>query len=181
MTGPPPRADRIYLGWEFAPQHPDPGPPPSRPAPPGLEQVSPGWVAAQYREERRLSRPAKAGGALSLALAGLAGALGAAGLLNAALTGTGIACCLGLAASCAWSVRRGARDLRVTLAREERRVARARAVRDRQQSGWQDEHTRQLRDWQARRRAFSSQPQWYGVGLPAGIDRVDVAGGTLAG
>jgi hypothetical protein len=181
VTGPPPRADRIYLGWEFAPRHPDPGPPPSRPAPPGPEQVNPGWVAAQHHEERRLSRPARAGGALSLALAGLAGALGAAGLLNAALTGTGIACCLVLVASCAWSVWHGARDLRVALAREERRVARARAVRDRQLSGWQDEHTRQLRDWQARHRAFSSQPQWYGVGLPAGIDRMDVAGGTLAG
>lgn len=181
MTGPPLRADRVYLGWEYALQHPDPGPPPPRPAPPGPEQLNPGWVAAQRREERRLSRPARIGGGLSLALAGLAGALGAAGLLNAALTGTGIACCLLLAASCAWSVRRGARDLRVTLAREEQRVARARAARDSQLPGWQDEHARRLRDWQARHRAFSSQPQWFGVGLPAGTDRVDVAGGTLAG
>ena len=181
MTGPPPGADQVYLGWEYALQYLDPGPPPARPAPPGPEQVNPGWVAAQYREERRLSRPATAGGALALALAGLCAALGAAGLLNAALTATGLTCGLVLAASCAWPVRRGARDLRVTLAREEQRVARARAVWNGQLAGQQEEHTRRLRDWQARRRAFGAQPQWHGVGLPAGIDRVDVAGGTLGG
>ncbi len=181
MTGPPPGADQVYLGWEYALQYLDPGPPPARPAPPGPEQVNPGWVAAQYREERRLSRPATAGGALALALAVLCAALGAAGLLNAALTATGLTCGLVLAASCAWPVRRGARDLRVTLAREEQRVARARAVWNGQLAGQQEEHTRRLRDWQARRRAFGAQPQWHGVGLPAGIDRVDVAGGTLGG
>ena len=181
MTGPPPGADQVYLGWEYALQYLDPGPPPARPAPPGPEQVNPGWVAAQYREERRLSRPATAGGALALALAVLCVALGAAGLLNAALTATGLTCGLVLAASCAWPVRRGARDLRVTLAREEQRVARARAVWNGQLAGQQEEHTRRLRDWQARRRAFGAQPQWHGVGLPAGIDRVDVAGGTLGG
>ena len=181
MTGPPPGADQVYLGWEYALQYLDPGPPPARPAPPGPEQVNPGWVAAQYREERRLSRPATAGGALALALAVLCAALGAAGLLNAALTATGLTCGLVLAASCAWPVRRGARDLRVTLAREEQRVARARAVWNAQLAGQLEEHTRRLRDWQARRRAFGAQPQWHGVGLPAGIDRVDVAGGTLGG
>lgn len=177
MTGPPARADRIYLGWEYAPAHPEPGPPPPWPAAPRAERVNPGWVAAQRREERRLSRPAKAAGGLSLALAGLAGALGTAGPLTAALAGTGIACGLVLAASCAWRVWRGTRDLRATLAREEQRVTRARAALARQR----DEHARQLRGWQARHRAFSAQPQWYGVSLPAGIDRVDVAGGTLAG
>ena len=181
MTGPPPGADQIYLGWEYALEYLDPGPPPARPAPPGPERVNPGWVAAQYREERRLSRPATAGGALALALAVLCAALGAAGLLNAALTATGLTCGLVLAASCAWPVRRGARDLRATLAREEQRVARARAVWNGQLAGQQEEHTRRLRDWQARRRAFGAQPQWHGVGLPAGIDRVDVAGGTLGG
>jgi len=181
VTGPPPGADQVYLGWEYALQYLDPGPPPARPAPPGPEQVNPGWVAAQYREERRLSRPATAGGALALALAVLCVALGAAGLLNAALTATGLTCGLVLAASCAWPVRRGARDLRVTLAREEQRVARARAVWNDHLAGQQEEHTRRLRDWQARRRAFGAQPQWHGVGLPAGIDRVDVAGGTLDG
>ena len=65
MTGPPPRADRIYLGWEYAELHPDPGPPPERPALPGPEQLNPGWLAAQQREERRLSRPLRLGGGLA--------------------------------------------------------------------------------------------------------------------
>ncbi|HTZ22988.1 MAG TPA: hypothetical protein VMC83_03245, partial [Streptosporangiaceae bacterium] len=40
---------------------------------------------------------------------------------------------------------------------------------------------RQVRDWQARQVAFESQKRWFAVPLPAGIDRVDVAGGTLPG
>ena len=37
------------------------------------------------------------------------------------------------------------------------------------------------RDWEARGRAFQAQRQWYGVAVPTEIDRLDVAGGTLAG
>ncbi len=43
------------------------------------------------------------------------------------------------------------------------------------------EHDRRLRAWQARSRLFRAQHRWYGVALPAEIDRVDVAGGTQAG
>ena len=60
-------------------------------------------------------------------------------------------------------------------------MARARAAQERRLSGWQEEHARRFRDWEARGRAFEAQRQWYGVALPTGIDRVDVAGGTLAG
>jgi hypothetical protein len=181
VTGAPFRADRVYLGWEYAPQYPDPGPPPPDPSPPGPQRLDPGWLAAQHREERRLSRPARLGGALSLALAGLTGVLGALGLLNASLTATGIGCFLVLAGFCARDVWRGARVLHAAVAAEERRVARARAVQEAGLAGWQDEHARQQRDWQARGHVFRSQLQWYGVALPAGIDRIDVAGGTLAG
>jgi hypothetical protein len=178
---PPPRADQVYLGWEYAQVHPDPGPPPPRPALPGPEQLNLGWVAAQQREERRLSLPLELGGALGLALAGLTAALGAAGVLNAALTAVGLACFLLLAGRCARGVWRGRQELRARVAREEQRVARARAVQDGHLRGWQQELDRRCRDWQARGRAFQAQPRWYGVALPADIDRVDVAGGTLAG
>ncbi len=181
MTGPPPRADRIYLGWEYAEPHPDPGPPPERPALPGPEQLNPGWLAAQQREERRLSRPLWLGGGSGLGLAGLTAALGLLGVLNAALTVAGLACLLLLAGWCARGVWHGRRALRALVAREERRVARARAVQDRRWHGWQQEHGRRLRDWQARGRLFQDQPRWYGVALAADLDRVDVAGGTLAG
>ena len=175
------QADRVYLGWEYALVHPDPGPAPRRPVPPGQERLNPGWTAAQHREERRLSLPLKATAAAGAALAGLTGALGAAGGLNPALTATGIVVFLVITAACVRGIQAGARDLRRRLAGEERRVARARAVQDSRLSGWQEEHARRFRAWEARGRAFQAQRQWYGVAMPTEIDRVDVAGGTLAG
>src|SRR5260221_14763731 len=83
------RLDRLYLGWQYAPQHPDPGPLPRRPAPPAAEQLNQGWVDAQYREERRLSRPLKVACTASLAASGLALGLGLTGLLNISLTAAG--------------------------------------------------------------------------------------------
>jgi hypothetical protein len=175
------RADRVYLGWEYALVHPDPGPAPRRPIPPGQERLNPGWAAAQHREERRLSRPLKATAAAGAALAGLTGALGAAGALNPALTATGVVAFLVITAACARGIQAGARDLRTRVAAEERRVARARAAQETRLSSWQEEHARRFRDWEDRGRAFQAQRQWYGVALPTEIDRVDVAGGTLAG
>ncbi|MGO9219968.1 MAG: hypothetical protein ACLP5E_19720, partial [Streptosporangiaceae bacterium] len=61
--------DQIYVGWEYALVHPDPGPPPRRPIPPVQERLDPGWVLAQHREERRLSLPLRAGAAGGAALA----------------------------------------------------------------------------------------------------------------
>ncbi len=177
----PRQADRVYLGWEYAVLHPHPGPPPRRPVPPGQERLDPGWVLAQQREERRLSLPLKAGAAASAGLAALTGALGAASALTPALTATGVVACLAGTMWCARGVWRGARELRDRVAAEEQRVARAQAAQERRLAGWQEEHAQRFRDWEARGRAFETQRQWYGVALPTGIDRVNVAGGTLAG
>ena len=86
----PLRADRLYLGWQYALVHPHPGPSPRRPTPPAREQLNPGWVAAQRREQRRLDRPLEVllGAGVVLA-AGLA-ALCVLGLLNPALTTVGM-------------------------------------------------------------------------------------------
>src|SRR5258707_14290661 len=84
------RLDRLYLGWQYAPRHADPGPLPRRPAPPAAEQLNQGWVDAQQREERRLSRPLKAAFAASLAASGLFLGLGLTGLLNVSLTVVGV-------------------------------------------------------------------------------------------
>ena len=54
------RADRLYLGWQYATPHPEPGPPPRRPTPPEQERLSPDWAAAQRREENLLNRPLRA-------------------------------------------------------------------------------------------------------------------------
>ena len=83
MTGVPVfRAGRVYLGWQFAVTHPDPGPPPRRPAPPGQEQLDPGWLAAQRREERLLTRYWKVFAGVCLAAAALVLVLGTAGPLE---------------------------------------------------------------------------------------------------
>jgi hypothetical protein len=182
MTGAPAfRAGRIYLGWQYALAHPDPGPPPRRPVPPEQEQLNPGWLAAQRREARLLTRYWKVLAGAGLAAVALVLALGETGLLNPALTvaGTAVfAAAAGLAGRAVW---RGRQDLRATIAAEERRVVAARAAQEGQQFGQLEEHARWFRDWQSCQQMFTRQPLWYPVALPDGIDRVDVAGGTLAG
>ena len=172
---------RIYLGWQYAPRHADPGPPPRRPVPADPERVDSGWIAAQRREEKRISRPAKMAGGVCLLLAAGMIALGWAGLLNPALAAVGAAAFGGLAAASARAVWRGRQLLRADVAAETRRVTAARAVQESELFAAQEEHARRFRDWQGREQAFSGQPVWYPVALPGEIDRVDLVGGTLAG
>jgi hypothetical protein len=182
MTGAPAfRAGRIYLGWQYALAHPDPGPPPRRPVPAGQEQLNPGWLAAQRREERLLTRYWKVLAVLGLAAIALVLVLGALGLLSLALTVAGAAVFVVLAGLGVRAIWRGDRDLRATVAAETRRVTAARAVQEGQLFGRLEEHARRFRDWQSCQQLFTKQPLWYPVALPDGIDRVDVAGGTLAG
>jgi hypothetical protein len=175
------RPDRVYLGWQYALQHPDPGPAPRRPAPPVGVQLDQGWVAAQHREDDRLNRPAKTAAVGSAAVGCAVLALGLTGLLNPWLTGLGLAASLAAATASARAVRHGAQDLRSRIAAEQDRLAKIKAVQQNRLAARLDLHARQFRAWQARRAAFDRQPQWYSVSLPAEIDRVDVAGGTLAG
>ena len=179
--GPPLRADRVYVGWQYAPLHPDPGPLPRRPAPPAAEQLNRGWVEAQRREDRRLTRPLILTGAAAAAAAGLVLALGLTGLLNAALTGLGLACLLAAAAACGRGIRRGERLLTERIAVEQDRVARIREVQQSRLAARQEQHAARVRAWEQRRDAFDRQNQWYAVSLPGQIDRVDLAGGTLSG
>jgi hypothetical protein len=181
VTAAPFRADRIYLGWQHALVHPDPGPAPRRPVPPEQEQLNAGWVAAQRREEKLLNRPLKLTAGGCLVLAGIVVALAVAGILNASLTGLGLAVLITLASISGRGLWRGQKELRGRVEQEKRRVATARAAAESRLFGWQDEHARMFRDWQARGRAFAGQLQWYAVALPGEIDRVDVAGGTLSG
>jgi hypothetical protein len=185
ITPPPQRAavrpDRVYLGWQYAPRHPDPGPLPRRPAPPAAEEVNPGWLDAQRREEGRLSRPAKVTCGAALAAAGLLLALGLTGLLNYSLTGLGAAAFLAVAVLTARSIRRGQQDLRERIGAEQQRVEKIRLVQQQRLAARQEQHARQVQAWESRRAAFGRQLQWYAVSLPSEIDRVDLAGGTLDG
>src|SRR5258708_16813402 len=123
------RPDRLYLGWQYAPLHADPGPLPRRPAPPAAEQLSQGWVDAQQREERRLSRPLKVACAASLAASGLVLGLGLTGLLNVSLTVAGMVAGLAGAAVSGRGVRRGAQELRGQIPAGHRRGGRQRRAR----------------------------------------------------
>ena len=185
VTPPPRRAavrpDRVYIGWQYAPLHPDPGPLPRRPVPPPAEQLNQGWADAQRREDRRLNRPAQAACVASLALAALLLVLGLTGALNGSLTGLGLAACLAAAAAAGRSAWRGERGLRERIAAEERRLGKIRDVQLSRLAARQEQHAAAVRSWEPRRDAFERQLHWYAVSLPSGIDRVDVAGGTLDG
>jgi len=174
-------ASRVYLGWQHVLLHPDPGPLPRRPEPPAPEQLNQGWVAAQRREESRLARPLRLACLACAALACLVLVLWRVGLLSAALTGLLAAAALAAAAGYARALWRGERRLRAHVEEEKRRIAKIRAVQQSRLAARQELHAGQYRAWQQRRAAFHRQPQWFAVSLPAQIDRVDVAGGTLAG
>ncbi len=172
---------KIYLGWQHALPQPDPGPMPRRPAPPELEQLSQGWLAAQRREESRLARPPKLACLAGAALACITLAMWLAGLLNVALAVVGVMVFLAAAAGAARVVWRGEQQLRACIDAEKQRIAKISAAQQSRLAARQELHAAAYRGWEQRRAEFDRQPQWYAVSLPAQIDRVDVAGGTLPG
>jgi hypothetical protein len=175
------RGDRLYLGWQYAVLHPDPGPPPRRPTPPERQQIDPGWLQAQHREESLLNRPLKVTFGTAVALVGLLAVLWTLSWLNAALALLGIVVCLFGAALTGYALWQGKQALRSRVADEQRRVGKLRAEQESHLFAWQAEHARRAREWQALRTAYEQQKHWYAICLPADIDRVDVGGGTLSG
>jgi hypothetical protein len=171
----------VYLGWQHALICPPPGPQPARPPALIPDRISSAWLAAQRREEDRLARPRKVTAAWCVVAGCVIGVGWLTGLLSAGLAVLGGGACAAGAAASLGTVWRGERQLRARVAVEDRRVAQFRTVTKQQQAQRQAEHDRQLRAWRQRSVAFRHQPQWYPVWLPGGIDRVDVAGGTLAG
>jgi hypothetical protein len=177
----PPAADRLYLGWQYATPHPDPGPPPRRPSPPEHERLSPAWAAAQRREENLLNQPLKAALAAVTLLGALAVAAAAAGWLPALAAGLAVVVCVLVAAVCGYGLWQGERALRSRMAEERSRVGKIRAAQESELFSWQAGHASRVREWQALRIAHEHQKRWYGVSVPSGITRVDLAGGTLSG
>ncbi len=171
----------LYLGWEYATPCQDPGPPPRRPVPPQREPMSADWLAAQRREERLINRPLKIIVAAALAIAVALAACVAGGLLRPIVAAPTIAVCLAAAALAGYAIWRGERVLRDRIEAERERIERLRADQESRLFAGQAEHARLVSEWQRQRAAFDTQKRWYGVPVPAGVDRVDVAGGTLAG
>jgi hypothetical protein len=175
------QAGELYLGWQYATPHRDPGPPPRRPTPPEHERLSPDWVVAQRREESLLNRPLKAGFGLAVVIGAAAVVLGTVGWLPVLVAGLGAVICVLVAAVCGHAVWQGERALRSRMADERNRVGKIRSAQESRLFAWQAEHASQVREWQVMRTAYEHQKRWYGVTVPGGINRVDLAGGTLSG
>ena len=171
----------VYLGWEYATPHPDPGPPPRRPARPERYRLSAGWLAAQRREENLIDRVPKAIAATAAAAALAAACCLAVGLVAALVAVPVIVAGLAAAALSGQAIWRGERDLRNRIDAERLRVERLRADQETRLAVAHAEHERRVVHWQAKRSAFEHQKRWYAVPVPDGIDRVDIAGGTLSG
>jgi hypothetical protein len=171
----------ICLGWSFVPGLADPGPAPVRPEPPPADRFDPGWVDAQVRLFRAAGRPARARLAAGASFVFLSGVAWLAGLVSLVPAASGVLAGGVAAAACAHSSQAGRRRLVAVLDAERRRVETARAAQSRLLEQRQREHASSYRAWQRRRAVLGRQPGWFAVCLPAGIDRVDVAGGTLAG
>jgi hypothetical protein len=175
------RADRLYLGWQYATPHPAPGPPPRRPTPPEAERLNPDWAMAQRREESLLHRPLKGAVVVAVAVAVLVVVLAVVGVIDVLVAGLGVICCVVVAVMSGYAIWQGERALRARLADERTRVGRIRAAQESQLFAWQAEHATRVRQWQALRLAHDRQKRWYAVCVPGDVHRVDIAGGTLSG
>ena len=171
----------LYLGWQYATPEPDPGPPPRQPAPEAVPELSAGWLAAQRREENLIARPAKVTGGTAAAMSAVLAAGGAAGLLPAAFAVPAAAAGLAVAGWHAATVRRGERVLRARTEAEQRRLELLRADAEERRDRTHGDYALAVRRWHQRQSAFAGQKRWYAVPVPDGTDRVDIAGGTLAG
>jgi hypothetical protein len=139
------------------------------------------WLAAQRREERLINRPLKIIVGVATGIALTLAACAAGGLLRATVAVPTIAIFLVAAALAGYAIWSGERVLRGRIDEERDRVERLRADQESRHFAGQAEHASQVSRWQRQRSAFEAQKRWYGVPIPAGIDRVDVAGGTFSG
>jgi len=175
------KRDRVYVGWQYALLHPDPGPPPRRPTPKDSRHVDPGWVAAQRREESLLNRPLKWAFIASLGLAVVFGILWAVGVLSALFAIVVLVATVLVAGITGYAVWQGEQALQSRIAEERNRLEKLRGDAERKLFAEQEDHKRKYQAWQSRRSAFEQQLEWYAVTLPRDVDRVDVAGGTVTG
>jgi len=102
-------------------------------------------------------------------------------VLNPSLCGLGTLLSLAGAVLAGRQIRHSERVVQARVATEERRVATIRSLQEVRLFEWQAQHADQTRDWQLRRDAYERQKHWYAVSLATDVDRIDVAGGTLAG
>ena len=171
----------VVLGWQFAPASGDPGPAPARPPALPPATLDQGWVTAQRMIARRLSRPARLGGTTCGLVTVIFTTAWLTGLASAPLAVSCVALTAVGAARCARSIRRSELRFSRLVTSESRRVDAIAAEQARRLATGHRDHASDYRAWQRRKSIYDRQPSWFSVALPQGIDRLDVAGGTLAG
>src|SRR5690606_25771051 len=87
----------------------------------------------------------------------------------------------GAAGICAYAIRQGNRTVHARISQRQELARREQERRRRELVTAQEEHAARYRDWAEKKSRFDRQLTWYAVAVPDEIDRVDVAGGTLAG
>lgn len=177
------QADRIYLGWQYALLHPDPGPAPRRPSPvdEAVEQVDPEWMRRERLNEDLLNRPVKIFRTLMAGLAALILLLGLTELLSWSFAILGLIASGGVAVFCSYAIHQGDRAVRHRIREHQAVGDRRREERDRELFHAQEEHAARYREWAEKKERYDRQLTWYAVTVPDEIDRIDVAGGTLPG
>ncbi len=174
------RQDLLYLGWQPRAE-PDPGEPPASPPAVGPEHVSGQSLAAQRREHARLARPARVISVLVLATAGAAAGAWLVGWLPGGLALLVAAMAVAVAGR-GWSqLGRARREVARQRRAEQMRAAAFEEVRREQQAAEREEYARQLRGWRQRAAGSARRTHWHPVTLPVTVNRLDVAGGTIAG
>jgi len=139
------------------------------------------WLAAQRREENRITRVPKVIAGVGTPVAILLAACTGVGWVPVGGAAPAIAICLLAAGASGYAIWQRERVLRALVADELTRVERFRTDQERLSIAHRAEHYVQTAEWKRKRSAFVHQKRWYCVSVPEGIDRVDVAGGTLAG
>ncbi|WP_214109756.1 hypothetical protein [Acrocarpospora catenulata] len=180
------QADRIYLGWQYALLHPDPGPPPKRPAredaePPETAAPAPDWARKERLQEDLLNRPVRIFRIFMVGLAVVLVVFGLAEMIDWVFAGLGLLAAGGVAGICTYAIHQGTRAVRQRVQDRQDRADRERARREREIAEAQREHAEKYQEWAERKARFDKQISWYAVAVPDDIDRIDVAGGTLPG
>ncbi|MDX6738197.1 hypothetical protein [Actinocorallia sp. A-T 12471] len=173
--------DRVFVGWRYAQTHPDPGPAPRPPSP--HVRVAPTWreEAERYEGETLLNRPLKYTAGFSGAGAVLLLTLGVLDWLPWPFALVGLLACALVAGITGWAIWQGEQAMRIRRRAEQVRQDRERARVERRRAEAEDGYVRARLAWERQRAAYEDQPEWHPVPVPPGVDRIDVAGGTLAG
>ncbi|MFI0350634.1 hypothetical protein [Actinomadura sp. 9N407] len=172
------QAGRVYVGWRYAQQHPDPGPPPGRPEPPEpVRAPPPERRPGEYLAVRPL-RIAAVGAGVGMVLFLLCGMFGVLPWEFAVVAMLACGVAVGIPGYLLWQDERA---VRARLVRERVQSERERADWQRRRDAAESEYVEAYREWEQRQRAYAGQREWYPVAVPPDVDRVDVVGGTLAG